>query len=91
MSSLNIISRRKRSGTSIKEMGVVKSEQAKGLTLEGKMKKKKKKKKRRRRRRKKKKEEEEEEDDDDDDDVESFKIHILYSVIFFLKVVLLTR
>ena len=39
MSSFNKIASRKRSGTSIKEMGIVKSEQAKGLTLEGKKKK----------------------------------------------------
>ena len=37
MSPFNKIPSRKRSGTSIKEMSVLKSEQAKGLTLEGKM------------------------------------------------------
>jgi len=37
MSPLNIFTRRKRSGTSINEMVVVKFEQAKGQTLEGKI------------------------------------------------------
>jgi hypothetical protein len=37
MSPLNIIPTRKRSGTSMKEMDVVKSKQAKSLTLEGMM------------------------------------------------------